>query len=81
MLGGGGGMAVEQPQQSSPVRPGPGQSGGQAGGDGESREAIRGTDRERRFVAVVLGSTEEVWSKMFAASGGRISPGWSSTAA
>ena len=68
---GGGGMAVEQPQQSSPGQTRPGQSGGQAGGQGGSQGSDQGTDQERRFVAVVLGSTEEVWSKMFAASGSR----------
>ena len=48
MLGGGGEpVAIEQPQRSSPA---PGGSQG-----------APGTDQERSFVAVVLGSTEEVW--------------------
>ncbi len=58
MLGGGGGpVAIEQPQRSAPA---PGGSQG-----------APGTDQERSFVAVVLGSTEEVWSQLFAASGSR----------
>ena len=66
MLGGGGSVSVEQPRQSAPPQARPGQGGSQTGEPG--------TDQERKFVAVVLGSTEEVWSKLFAASGSRYPP-------
>lgn len=56
MLGGGGQVAIEQPRQPST----PSGQGGQAG-----------NDAERQFVSVVLASTEEVWSRLFAGSGSR----------
>ncbi|MGE0801551.1 MAG: neutral zinc metallopeptidase [Lautropia sp.] len=52
-----GGPAVQQPQQRAPQSPS-GAPGGQA-------------DSGRAFVSVVLGSTEDVWSRIFQQSGSR----------
>lgn len=68
MFGGGGGpVAVDQPQQ----RPAPAPGGSQSGQGNTGGQGAQATDQERAFVSVVLASTEEVWSKMFADSGSR----------
>ena len=65
MLGGGGGTVIEQPRQSAPPQGRAGQP------EPAGRGADQGSDQERSFVAVVLRSTEEVWTNLFAASGSR----------
>ena len=58
MFGGGGPVAIEQPQQRPAPAPGSGQG-------------ARASDQEGAFASVVLASTEDVWSKLFAQSGSR----------
>ena len=76
MFGGGGPMleevmpreqVVQRPQPQEPsiqARPGQGQPGTASG-------TATPQDAARSFVSVVLGSTEEVWTKLFATSGSR----------
>ncbi len=50
-----------------------GSGGGPAGGSGTA-PALSATDDDSQFVAAILGSTEDVWSEIFAASGQRYDP-------
>ena len=61
IFSGGNPVVVEQPQGRAPEAP-PGQPG---------RPGVQADDPARSFVAVVLGSTEQVWSSLFSASGNR----------
>ena len=56
----GGGPMIEQPQQGAPQTPSGQQPGPAAGGQ---------ADTGRKFVSVVLASTEDVWGKLFQQSG------------
>ena len=80
MSGGGGGVvsAPQLPQQQQPSQSQPPQSQPQiaqhSGQPGQSGHSASAADPLSKFVSVVLASTEDTWTKVFAQSGSKYPP-------